>query len=229
MTDGWRWLALATCLCAATATARADVLVLRTGERVDGQVVALRDGVVEFEARGRGFGSGRERLRVDRDDILRIEFDGERCGSSFGNLDDRGRDTRDDRGRDTRDERRDARPSGLRERDVSVDSWMPFKDTGIDVRAGQTVYFSATGRVRWGPGRQDGPAGERSSPRNDQRPMPSRSAAGLIGKIGEGNDYFFVGDDEGAIRMRASGRLYLGVNDDFLTDNTGSFRVVVYY
>ena len=222
MTDRWRWLALGTFLCAATAMARADILVLRTGERVDGQVVGMRDGVVEFEARGRGFGSGRERLRVDREDILRIEFDDQRRGgSSF--------DSRDDRDRETRDDRRAARPSGLRERDVSVDSWMPFKDTGIEVRAGQTVYFSATGRVRWGPNRQDGPAGERNSPRNDQRPMPSRSASALIGKLGDGDDYFFIGDDEGAIRMRSSGRLYLGVNDDFLKDNTGSFRVVVYY
>jgi hypothetical protein len=112
---------------------------------------------------------------------------------------------------------------------VSVDSWVPWKDTGIDVRAGQTVYFNAAGRVRWGPNRQDGPAGERNSPRNDQRPMPSRSAAALIGRVGDGDDYFFIGDDEGAIRMRSSGRLYLGVNDDYLKDNTGSFRVTVHY
>jgi hypothetical protein len=29
--------------------------------------------------------------------------------------------------------------------------------------------------------------------------------------------------------MRSSGRLYLGVNDDFLADNSGNFRVTVYY
>ena len=29
--------------------------------------------------------------------------------------------------------------------------------------------------------------------------------------------------------MRSGGRLYLGVNDDVLTDNSGNFRVVVYY
>jgi hypothetical protein len=222
MMDRWSWLALATFLVSATAMASADVLVFRTGERVEGQVVALRDGVVEFEARGRGVFGGRERLRVDREDLLRIEFDEGRRGSSFDDRGDRG-------GRDMRDDRPVGRPSGLRERDVSVDAWMPFKDTGIDVRAGQTVYFSAAGRVRWGPNRQDGPAGERNSPRNDQRPMPSRSAAALIGKVGDGTDYFFIGDDEGPIRMRSSGRLYLGVNDDYLQDNTGSFRVTVYY
>jgi hypothetical protein len=49
----------------------------------------------------------------------------------------------------------------------------------------------------------------------------------LIGRIN--NDMFFIGDDTGPIRVRTSGRLYLGVNDDVLTDNSGNFRVVVYY
>ena len=38
-----------------------------------------------------------------------------------------------------------------------------------------------------------------------------------------------IGDDRGAIRMRSSGRLYLGINDDNLQDNTGYFTVIVYY
>jgi hypothetical protein len=29
--------------------------------------------------------------------------------------------------------------------------------------------------------------------------------------------------------VRATGRLYLGVNDDFFNDNSGTFRVVVYH
>jgi hypothetical protein len=29
--------------------------------------------------------------------------------------------------------------------------------------------------------------------------------------------------------VRSGGRLYLGVNDDALTDNSGNFRAVVYY
>jgi hypothetical protein len=59
--------------------------------------------------------------------------------------------------------------------------------------------------------------------------MPNRPAAALIGRIGESNDYFFIGDDAGAIRVRGNGRLYLGVNDDYLRDNSGAFRVTVYY
>jgi hypothetical protein len=60
--------------------------------------------------------------------------------------------------------------------------------------------------------------------------MPSRNAAALIGKVGNGsNDFFFIGDETGPVRMRSGGRLYLGINDDVLTDNSGNFRVVVYY
>ncbi len=194
--------------------ASADTLIMRDGRRVDGQLIAVRDGVIEFEGLRGGFFGGRERLRVDRDDVRRIEFDED--------YNDRNRDRdRDDRGF--------SRPSGLRERDVSVDSAIGWKDTGIEVRAGQTLYFSATGRVRWGPGRQDGPSGEGNSPYNATRPIPGRPAAALIGRTGDSNDYFFIGDEKGAIRMQSAGRLYLGVNDDYLQDNSGSFRVTVYY
>lgn len=196
--------------------ASADTLVLRDGRRVEGELIGFRDGTIEFDGQ-RGFG-GRERLRIDREDVLRIELE-----------DRRGARERADRERDRGDANDNRRPSGLRERDVSVDSWVAWKDSGVEVRAGQAVYFSAAGRVRWGPGRQDGPSGERNSPRNDGRPIPSRPAAALIGRIGESRDDFFIGDETGPIRMPASGRLFLGVNDDYLQDNTGSFRVTVFF
>jgi hypothetical protein len=193
-----------------TASLSADTLIMRDGRRVQGELVAVRDGVVEFEGQ-RGF-FGHERLRVGRDEVARIELDEYRSS-------DRGRDHNDYSGR----------PSGMRERDVSVSAAERWTDTGISVRAGQTIYISANGKVRWGPGRQDGPAGERNSPRNDARPIPSRPAAALIGRIGDGDNYFFIGDEGDAIRLRDSGRLYLGINDDYLQDNSGAFRVTVYY
>ncbi|OFW15325.1 MAG: hypothetical protein A3F69_00170 [Acidobacteria bacterium RIFCSPLOWO2_12_FULL_66_10] len=201
--------------------ASADTLVLRDGRRVEGELIGFRDGMIEFDGQRR-FG-GRERLRIDREDVLRIELEDHR-GAREGA--DRERGDRD-RGRGDADDNQ--RPSGLRERDTSVDSWVAWKDSGVEVRAGQTLYFSATGRVRWGPGRQNGPSGERNSPRNDGRPMPSRPAAALIGRIGESRDGFFIGDETGPIRMPASGRLFLGINDDYLQDNTGSFSVTIFF
>jgi hypothetical protein len=189
----------------------ADTLILRDGSRLQGTLLSVRDGVIEFEARrSRGFG-GRERVRLDRVDVARIDLD-------------------DEPGRgDGPDERRTGSgwPSGMRERDVRVDARAGWVDTGLTVRQGQTVYFRARGRVRWGPGRQDGPEGERNSPHNDARPIPSRPAAALIGRIGDGDESFFIGETDQPLRMRAGGRLWLGVNDDYLLDNSGAFDVTI--
>lgn len=205
---------------ALSAVVYGDTLVLRDGRRVDGTLLSVRDGVIEFEAQRGGRFGGRERLRLGREDVIRIEFE-----------DDRGRDR--DRDRDLlgggRDDDRSGRPSGLRERDVRVSARDAWTDTGITVRPGQTLYFNASGRVRWGPGRQDGPGGERNSPRNDARPIPSRPAASLIGRVGEGQDYFFIGDSTDGVRVRSGGTLYLGINDDFLQDNSGALNVTVAY
>jgi hypothetical protein len=151
-------------------------------------------------------------MRVDREEVVRIDLDDPVAETN----------ARTDLGGG-------GRPAGMRERDVTVQAAQAWNDTGVTVRAGQTVYFTANGRVRWGPGRQDGPGGESGSPRNDARPIPSRPAAALIGRVGESDDVFFIGNDTEAIRMRSGGRLYLGINDDMLGDNSGTFRVTVHY
>jgi hypothetical protein len=196
----------------------ADTLIMRDGTRVRGELIAIRNGTIEFEEQ-RSAGSGRM-LRINRDEVARIEFDDITASDynrGFGGGTGRGI------GGGT------GRTAGLRERTVNVIANTAWTDTGIDVRSGQMVAFEATGEVTWGPSRRDGPAGERNSPSNPNRPMPNRPAASLIGKVGEGEDSFFIGDDMGQIRVRNGGRLYLGINDDVLNDNRGSFRVVVYY
>jgi hypothetical protein len=200
------WIAPLALALALPAGLQADVLYLRDGSRVTGEVIGMRSGTIEFEER-RSFGSGRT-LRFDRNEVTRIEFENTRYGGGNNNSD-------------------NGRPSGMREKQTIVSAAVAWNDTGIDVRAGQTVFFEATGQVRWGKDRRDGPAGERNSPHNPNRPMGNRNAAALIGKIG--SDTFYIGDEGGPVRLRSSGRLYLGVNDDVLTDNSGNFRVVVYY
>lgn len=192
-------------------TLQADVLVLRNGSRVQGELIAVRGGVIEFEEQ-RGFG-GRRTIRVDREEVARIELDRSVGGGGDGGYPGSG----------------GGRPPGMRERSISVASTLGWNDTGIDLRSGQTVYFEASGNVRWGRDRRDGPEGENDSPNNPNRPIPNRPAAGLIGRVGNGSDFFFIGAEQGPVRVRSSGRLYLGVNDDFLQDNSGSFRVIVYY
>jgi hypothetical protein len=194
-------------------TANADTLILRNGRRLQGQLISVRDGVVEFDEVP-PFNGGRA-LRFDRAEVLGIEFD---------------RNDRNVQGYPQTPDSQRGRPAGLRERQLFVASNVPWMDTNIDVQAGQDVYFDASGEVRWRPNRNDGPAGEQNSPTNPNRPIPNRPAGSLIGRVGAGSsDYFFIGANRGPFRMRSSGRLFLAVNDDNLQDNSGAFRVIVYY
>jgi hypothetical protein len=194
-------------LTVAGAVASADTLVLRNGRTVEGTLVGVRGDRIEFEEQG----YGRPRSRTyDRYEVRRIEIDDR--GGSYPSSGDSGSST-----------------SGLRERTVTVDARTDWTDTGIDLRRGQEVRFRASGKVRWGPDRSDGPGGEGGNHYNANRPIPNRPGAGLIAKVGNRQDVFFVGDEQEPISIRDSGRLYLGVNDDYLLDNSGSFRVIVYY
>jgi hypothetical protein len=203
-----------------TASLLADTLVLNDGRRVRGELIGVYGRDVEFEERD---GGRRRTIRIPRNDIDRIEFN------------DRDRDSFFDRDRDRDRDRDDVAtgivtiPRGMRERVVYVNSRDQWTDAGLEVRPGQPIYFMATGDVRWGPNRRDGAAGERNSPRNPGRPLPDRPAAALIGRIGERDEFFFIGADPGPYRARGNGRLFLGINDDVLTDNTGVLRVTVYY
>jgi hypothetical protein len=197
-------------------TLGADTLVLKDGRRMEGQLITVRDGVIEFEQR-RAQG-GRERVMIDRVDVRRIELDDVENDPKPDPAVDRGRGAASS-----------SRPSGLTERSVVVDATVAWNDTGLDVRAGQAVYVSASDRIRWAPGRRSGPEGEHNSPDSGARPMPGQRRASLIGRVGDSKNYFLVGDNKGPIRMPSSGRLYLGVNDDSLQDNAGSFRVTIFY
>jgi hypothetical protein len=190
----------------ATALVHADTLVLNDGRRVQGELLGVYGREIEFEERS---GGRRRTVRVSRDEVERIEFN-----------------------RGQRDEYRNEPagvPRGMRERQIVVDARERWTDTGIDVRAGQQIYFASQGESRWGRDRRDGAEGERNSPLNPNRPLPDRPAAALIGRIGDRNQIFFIGADSGPFRARDTGRLYLGINDDVLTDNSGNLRVTVSY
>jgi hypothetical protein len=191
----------------------ADTLYLRNGERVQGQLVSVRNGTIEFRE-ARLFNS--RVLRIDQADVRRIEFD----------------EVVDDTPPPPRREepRESGRPIGMREKLVVVQANQHWTDTGIEVRPGQTIYFEAGGKIMWGRGKKDGPDGEENSPYRATRPMPNRPAAALIGKVGaESTDFFLVGSARAPFRMRGGGRLFLGINDDNVADNAGNFPVTVYY
>lgn len=190
---------------AGTVIGSADTLVLMNGRRVQGELLGVYGREIEFEERA---GSGRKILRIPRTDILRIEF-----------VEDRSADQQPPA---------PVIPPRMRERNIVVAANEPWTDTGIDLRAGQEVYFETSGQLTWAPNKRVDANGTRNSKADTPRPLPGRNSGALLGRIGD-RDTFFIGLDVGPFRIRTNGRLYLGVNDDNLEDNTGGYRVVVSY
>jgi Ca2+-binding EF-hand superfamily protein len=115
----------------------------------------------------------------------------------------------------------------ISERVVDVDSQTRWTDTGITVRAGDILRLQAEGTVTLsGPDDIADPAGAQSGRRAPNSLLPQMPAGGLIGRIGDSAP-FYIGDRDTLDRATRSGRLYLGVNDDHLPDNTGRFRVTI--
>jgi hypothetical protein len=189
----------------AGAIASADTLVLTNGRRLQGELLGVFGREIEFEERS---GNARRIIRVPRADIVRIEFVEEQFVTEPGRV---------------------VVPPRLRERTVVVNSTQAWNDTGIDVRSGQEIYFETSGQVTWAPNKRVDANGTRNSKSFDtNRPLPERNSGALIGRIGE-RDTFLIGTDVGPFRVRGNGRLYLGVNDDTVEDNTGGYRVRVSY
>ena len=118
--------------------------------------------------------------------------------------------------------------SGTNSTVVVVPSTERWFDTGIDIRAGEVVNFQATGTIRMSTGNDSdaaGPAGALSGRRADNAPFRDRPAGALIGRIGNGAPVFL--GERGQVSVPRSGRLYLSVNDDYLQDNSGEYRVML--
>jgi hypothetical protein len=111
----------------------------------------------------------------------------------------------------------------------SVPATRVWVDTGIQVRSGQMVAFNAKGEVFVGEGDDKaGSAGAYSGrvagPRAE---IPGLPVGALIGKVANTRP-FAIGNQTQALRMPATGVLFLGVNDDQHGDNRGEFRVDIF-
>jgi hypothetical protein len=113
------------------------------------------------------------------------------------------------------------------QRSIRVNSQMRWTDTGIDVRAGDVITFSATGTITMSDDTGDtaSPAGSTRGRTAPDAPVLNQLAGGLLARIG-GWSPTFIGS-RGTWTAPVGGRLYLGVNDDHLPDNRGEFVVQV--
>jgi serine/threonine protein kinase len=121
---------------------------------------------------------------------------------------------------------------------VSVDSERAWTDTRIDLRASDTAAIVADGKIRVTGDRRIGiqqPGGfspNCSRPRElfhqpaGPVPAPQLNCWSLIGRVGAAGAIFEIGM-RGNVPPGLTGRLYLGVNDDDYTDNSGFWTAVV--
>jgi len=119
---------------------------------------------------------------------------------------------------------------------ISVPGTSRGTDTGIDVRSGDQITFTASGTIiagrRTG---QVGPEGGRISGFGAivaTKPVPNAGPGALIGYIrtpdGQQTQAFLIGSQL-AFTVPVDGRLYLAINDDDYSDNGGSFSVRIRY
>lgn len=99
-----------------------------------------------------------------------------------------------------------------------------WTNTGWVVKKGQKIRITGTGRISLGNGRYTTPSGVASIP-DGEKLMKNKPTGGMIAVVGDdNNDFIFVGS---SIEFTATrdGALFLGVNEGYLDDNSGSYDV----
>jgi Ca2+-binding EF-hand superfamily protein len=108
---------------------------------------------------------------------------------------------------------------------VAVAADRQWSDTGINVRAGETITINADGRIRLARDTRDFVTAAGADGRVADATMPNAPIGGLVARFGDSAPVF-VGQGR-TFRAPRAGRLYLGVNDSYFDDNTGQFNVRV--
>jgi len=96
-----------------------------------------------------------------------------------------------------------------------------WSDSGMDVTKGDQLRFCATGEIKVAQNATTGPAGV--SDLSFGLPVRTLPGGALIGAVD--HSAFPIGANTSLIKMPASGRLLLGVNDTSFLDNSGHFDV----
>ncbi len=101
-----------------------------------------------------------------------------------------------------------------------------WTNSGLVVRKGQRLRISASGRVSLGRGRFSTPGGLNTIQDGDKL-MRNEATGALIAVIGDDNDDFILIGPRREFVAQRDGVLFLGVNEGDLTDNTGSYDIVI--
>ena len=114
--------------------------------------------------------------------------------------------------------------------DLTVPSEKAWTDTGIDLLAGDTLRITAEGTINYTTTKTCGPDGGKPEWGDLLKALPVNDVGrgalvGLVGESGTAKAFLVGSKFEGTVG--ANGRLFLGMNDDKLENNKGSFKVRV--
>jgi hypothetical protein len=183
-----------------------DLALLRGGESLKGTFVEIRGGETG-NAREHALifrTAGGDERRIDLDQVARVYL-GNFPTAAVANNAPTG-----------------ALPSGA----VRVPANATWVATPLTVRKGDTVTFDVTGQIQLSNDAKDvaHAAGALSQRHAAGSPLPQNFAGALIAKVGNSAP-FPIGNVTTPVTMPADGQLYLGINDDELSDNQGAFIV----
>jgi hypothetical protein len=225
----------------------ADTIRLKDGSVIRGQVVGFKD--QQFTVLiGSGSQGRRSRTLIYVEDIESIEFDSATTAAAAGLANDDARTTSNttpdyqpptSTNPSTETNRVPARPNPSQPSTASAPTFFTIKvavradnanngwsNSGLVVRKGQRLRINSTGRVSLGGGRFATPAGLPGIPDNDKL-MRTEPTGALIAVIGDDNDDFLLIGTRRDFVAQRDGVLFLGVNEGNLSDNTGTYDVVI--
>ncbi|HEX8250410.1 MAG TPA: hypothetical protein VF599_19705 [Pyrinomonadaceae bacterium] len=107
--------------------------------------------------------------------------------------------------------------------DNTANGWT---NSGFHVKKGQKFRVLGRGQISLGNGNYAKPEGIKSLA-DDKKLMSSEATGGLIAVIGDdNNEFIFIGSSREFTATR-DGMLFLGINENNLNDNSGSFEVTI--
>jgi len=133
------------------------------------------------------------------------------------------------RGRRNRDAYAERSAAPANARSVVVPANVQWTNTGFNVTRGQYLRFEPSGEIRLSTNGEDigHAAGATTGRMAPNATIPTIPVGALIGRVGNGQP-FSIGDTTTAFDMPDNGRLFLGVNDDHVADNSGNYVVKIW-
>ena len=119
------------------------------------------------------------------------------------------------------------------EKIITVNGNQQWTDTGINVEPNMTFTITAEGSIQIDSQNRSNPDGNRAANIGSLTyPMNEVGVGALIGKIhyrdgGDSNLIFIGSHGEATSEPNERGSLFLGINDEYFRDNSGSYRVTV--